>query len=98
MNEDTLIGVHKRGSGKAIIMGNDELYIYTNSTYSYATYATDAAVTFEDTATNIKMNGTQSLGTSGKVANSDHGHPSDTTKLIGTREDGLLYMLINIAK
>lgn len=79
--DDTLIGLHNRGSGLAIIMGNDELYIYTNSTYSYANYASSATVTFEDTSTNIKMNGTQSLGSSGKVANSDHVHPSDTVKV-----------------
>lgn len=35
---------------------------------------------FETTATNIKMNGTQAVGTSNNVARADHVHPSDTTK------------------
>ena len=35
---------------------------------------------FETTPSNIKMNGTQSLGTSQKIARSDHVHPSDTSK------------------
>lgn len=38
-------------------------------------------VAFDTTATNIKMNGTQSLGTLGTVARADHIHPSDTTKV-----------------
>jgi len=35
---------------------------------------------FETTPSNIKMNGTQSLGTSTKIARSDHIHPSDISK------------------
>lgn len=35
---------------------------------------------FETLATNIKMNGTQSVGASNNIARSDHIHPSDTTK------------------
>lgn len=35
---------------------------------------------FETTPSNIKMNGTQSLGTSTKIARSDHIHPSDINK------------------
>lgn len=35
---------------------------------------------FETTATEIKMNGTQSLGVSNNVPRADHTHPSDTTK------------------
>ena len=35
---------------------------------------------FETLATNIKMNGTQSLGSALNIARSDHVHPSDTTK------------------
>lgn len=36
---------------------------------------------FETVSTNIKMDGTQSLGSSGKIPNSDHVHPSDTNKI-----------------
>lgn len=35
---------------------------------------------FEATATNIKMNGTQSVGSLSTVARADHVHPSDTSK------------------
>lgn len=35
---------------------------------------------FENTATNIKMNGTQSIGSLSTVARADHVHPSDTSK------------------
>ena len=35
---------------------------------------------FETLATNIKMNGIQSIGSSTNIARSDHIHPSDTTK------------------
>jgi hypothetical protein len=35
---------------------------------------------FETTATNIKMNGTQSVGTLSTVARSDHVHPIDTSR------------------
>lgn len=38
-------------------------------------------VNFDTTATNIKMDGTQSLGTLGTVARADHVHPSDTSKV-----------------
>ena len=36
--------------------------------------------TWESTTSNIKMNGTASVGSSGKFVNSDHIHPSDTSK------------------
>ena len=35
---------------------------------------------FEDTASNIQMDGTASAGSSVKVARADHAHPSDTSK------------------
>lgn len=41
---------------------------------------TNTTYTAESTATNIKMNGTQSAGSSAKYARADHVHPSDTTK------------------
>lgn len=41
---------------------------------------TNTTYTAESTATNIKMNGTQSAGSSSKYARADHVHPSDTTK------------------
>ena len=39
-----------------------------------------SAGSFEATATNIKMNGTQSVGSRNTFARGDHVHPSDTTK------------------
>lgn len=36
---------------------------------------------YEATATNIKMNGTQDVGTAATVARGDHVHPSDTSRL-----------------
>ena len=42
---------------------------------------------FETSASNIKMNGTASAGSSDKVAKADHVHPSDTSKL-GTSGNG----------
>lgn len=42
---------------------------------------------FETTASNIKMNGTASAGSSDKVSRADHIHPSDTSKL-GTSGNG----------
>lgn len=42
-------------------------------------------VNFETTATNIKINGTQSLGSLSTVARADHIHPADTTKVPTTR-------------
>lgn len=38
-------------------------------------------VIFETETSNLKENGTAALGSSGKVANSDHVHPSDSTKV-----------------
>jgi hypothetical protein len=35
---------------------------------------------FETDPTNIKINGTQALGSSGKLPNSDHVHPTDTSR------------------
>ena len=40
---------------------------------------------FETSATNIKMNGTQALGSSSNVARSDHVHPTDTSRVPATR-------------
>jgi hypothetical protein len=48
---------------------------------------------WETAASNVKMNGTQALGSSGLVANSDHVHPSDTTKVshsLATAENDFL--------
>lgn len=42
-------------------------------------------VSFDQTASNIKMNGTQSLGSLSTVARADHIHPSDTTRVPTTR-------------
>lgn len=42
-------------------------------------------VNFDGTASNIKMNGTQSLGSLSTVARADHIHPSDTTRVATTR-------------
>ncbi|WP_407454412.1 hypothetical protein [Methanobrevibacter sp.] len=39
-----------------------------------------SAGSFEGTATNIKMNGTQAVGSRNTFARGDHVHPSDTTK------------------
>lgn len=36
---------------------------------------------FESIAANMNMNGTPFVGSSGKIAHSDHRHPSDTTKI-----------------
>lgn len=47
----------------------------------------------EDTATNIKMNGVQAVGSSGKIPHSDHVHPSDTAKVdhsLATAENDFL--------
>ena len=38
------------------------------------------AGSFEDTVSNIKMNGSQAVGTSNKFARGDHVHPKDTSK------------------
>ncbi|PKP20378.1 MAG: hypothetical protein CVU04_04000 [Bacteroidetes bacterium HGW-Bacteroidetes-20] len=43
---------------------------------------------FEPLPGNILMNGSASVGSSGKIAHSDHRHPSDTTK-INTSEKGV---------
>ncbi len=40
---------------------------------------------FETSAVNIKMNGTQALGSSANVARSDHVHPVDTSRVPTTR-------------
>jgi hypothetical protein len=48
---------------------------------------------WETAASNVKMNGTQALGSSGLVANSDHVHPSDTAKVshsLATAENDFL--------
>jgi hypothetical protein len=39
---------------------------------------------FDTTATNIKINGTQSAGSSGLIPNSDHVHPTDTSRAAAT--------------
>lgn len=41
-------------------------------------------VNFDTIATNIKMNGTQSVGTLGTVARADHVHPTDTSRVATT--------------
>jgi hypothetical protein len=40
---------------------------------------------FETDPTNIKINGTQGLGSSGKLPNSDHVHPTDTSRAATTQ-------------
>ncbi len=44
----------------------------------------DSGVAFESTATNIKMNGVQGLGSSGLIPYSDHVHPVDTSRAAAT--------------
>ena len=44
----------------------------------------DSGVAFESVATNIKMNGTQAVGSSGLIPNSDHVHPTDTSRAPAT--------------
>jgi len=39
---------------------------------------------FDTTPTNIKMNGTQAVGSSGLIPNSDHVHPTDTSRAAAT--------------
>jgi len=45
---------------------------------------------FNDTATNVKMDGTQAAGTSQSVARADHIHPSDTSKQSTINASGIL--------
>ena len=54
---------------------------------------TGGAVTagnFEATATNIKMNGTQSVGSANTFARGDHVHPTDTSRAASTHTHGNL--------
>ena len=57
---------------------------------------------FETTLSNIKMNGTQSLGTSSKIARSDHIHPSDISKAdvtyVDAQDDNVLYNATDIGQ
>ena len=46
----------------------------------YVPWTTPTVPSFESTATNIKMNGTRSVGTSGNVPRADHVHPVDTSR------------------
>ena len=43
---------------------------------------------YETTATNIKINGTQSVGTLDTIARADHVHPTDTTRATSTHTHG----------
>ena len=56
----------------------------TNTTQVATTAFVNAEIAadrpFEATATNIKMNGTQAVGTLASVARGDHVHPTDTTR------------------
>ena len=51
--------------------------------------------TFESSTSNIKMNGTASVGSSGNFVYSDHIHPSDTTKSDKTATIGTTITLID---
>ena len=46
------------------------------------------AGSFESTATNIKMNGTQAVGSSNNFARSDHVHPVDTSRAASSHTHG----------
>lgn len=61
-------------SGKVITTG-------TNGILQATTEGTAFNKSFETTATNIKMNGTASVGSLTTVARADHIHPTDTSRL-----------------
>ena len=54
-----------------------------------------SAGSFEGTATNIKMNGTQSVGSRNTFARGDHVHPSDTSKADKTAALGTTITLVD---
>ncbi|MGA2433934.1 MAG: hypothetical protein ABSG25_01475 [Bryobacteraceae bacterium] len=64
--------------------------VSTNSSLSGAgTASSPLAISFDSTSTNIKVDGTQSAGSSGLACNSDHVHPTDTSRVsTGTTVNG----------
>ncbi|WML35940.1 hypothetical protein [Clostridium sp. OS1-26] len=56
-------------------------HLADNTAHGIGTHNTAFNQNFETSTTNIKMDGTVSVGLSNNVARSDHVHPSDNTKL-----------------
>ena len=54
--------------------------VHDGSTVGGVPMAKEAIIPYEATASNIKINGTQSVGTLSTVARGDHVHPTDTSR------------------